>query len=258
MTHALLTAFASANLGGVPLHVFASLDTGALLRLASPLASSAPKGGDTFPPPRRLAENDRNVKDHRFRFLVTHALLTAFASINPGGVPLHVFASLDTGALLRSASPLASSAPKGGGTFPPPRRLADESELRNCLANLAHTFNFFYGPDAACAFTALGIAVTDSLCANNAWFGLPETESILAAVLANFPTATSTAISVAVTLAASVLSLVSRCGRGHDDTFLFARANPQVFNYWWGILQTSAASLNLPEAYFTWESPGSR
>ncbi len=45
--------------------------------------------------------------------------------------------------------------------------------------------------------------------------------------------------------------VVRRCGRGHDDTFIFAPTNPHVFNSWWGILQTSAASLNLPEAYFT-------
>ena len=45
--------------------------------------------------------------------------------------------------------------------------------------------------------------------------------------------------------------VVRRCGRGHDDTFIFAPAKPHIFNSWWGILQTSAAFLNLPEAYFT-------
>jgi hypothetical protein len=51
--------------------------------------------------------------------------------------------------------------------------------------------------------------------------------------------------------------VVRRCGRGHDGTFLFARAYPHVSNSWWGILQTSAASLNVPEAYFTCEPPAS-
>jgi hypothetical protein len=51
--------------------------------------------------------------------------------------------------------------------------------------------------------------------------------------------------------------VVRRCERGHDDTSLFAPANPHVSNYWWGKLQTSAASLNLPGAYFTWKLPGS-
>ena len=51
--------------------------------------------------------------------------------------------------------------------------------------------------------------------------------------------------------------VVRRCGRGNNDTFLFAPANPQVSNFWWEILQTSEASLNLPGAYFTWEPPGS-
>jgi hypothetical protein len=51
--------------------------------------------------------------------------------------------------------------------------------------------------------------------------------------------------------------VVRRCGRGHDNTFLFAPANSHVSNSWWEILQTSAASLNLPKAYFTWEPAGS-
>jgi hypothetical protein len=51
--------------------------------------------------------------------------------------------------------------------------------------------------------------------------------------------------------------VVRRYGLSHDDKFLFAPANPHVSNSWWGILQTSAASLDLPGAYFTLETSGS-
>ncbi len=45
--------------------------------------------------------------------------------------------------------------------------------------------------------------------------------------------------------------VVCRCGRGHDGTFLLTPAKPHVSNSRWVKLQTSAASFNLPEAYFT-------
>ncbi len=58
-------------------------------------------------------------------------------------------------------------------------------------------------------------------------------------------------IFVSTTWRQEVPCVVCRCERGHDDTFLFAPANSHVFISWWGILHTSAASLNLPEAYLT-------
>jgi hypothetical protein len=45
VTYPLLHAFFSVNLGGIPLHVLKSRDTGVLLQSTSPLAAPAPKGG---------------------------------------------------------------------------------------------------------------------------------------------------------------------------------------------------------------------